>query len=308
MAELSPQCSVIVCAFNGEQVLPVCLRTLLASRGVGFEALVVDNGSSDGTAELVRRDFPAARLIQSGRNLGFAGGDNLGIRQSRGEIIVLLNQDTEVPPEWLATLAGVFDADPGIGAAGCKLFYPGGRMIQHAGGILYPNANTAHLGCREEDRGQWDVAGERPYLTGAALGLRRAALVQVGLLDPGFFPAYFEEVDLQVRLRRAGWKIWYEPAAWLIHHESQVHGRGSPRVVQMYTFNRLRYLSVTGFPQGRKAALREELRWLGDMRRAGRLLPVLRAYVTGLVRWPLWRLDRRARKSVPRWDGGKPNG
>ena len=300
MTPSPPQCSVIVCSLNGERVLPACLRTLLASRDVAYEAIVVDNGSTDATPEIVRRDFPSVRLVQATRNLGFAGGNNLGIRAARGEILVLLNDDTEVPPEWLARLAAAFARDERIGAAGCKLLYEGGKLIQHAGAVMHANANTDHLGYREEDRGQWDAPGERAYVTGAALALRRTALEQIGLLDPGYFPIYFEEVDLQVRLRRGGWKIWYEPAAWLIHKESQSQGVASPRFVFRYTKNRMRFLALTGFPQGIFAALRKEWPFLKHMRREGRLLPVLRAYAVGLACWPFWRLDRRARKTVPR--------
>lgn len=295
-------CTVIICAFNGVKVLPDCLRTLRASRDVAFETIVVDNGSADGSAELVRRDFPDVKLIAAGRNLGFAGGNNLGIRAARGELIVLLNQDTEVPPEWLARLCVPFARDPRIGAVGCKLLYPGGRIIQHAGGVLYPNGLTQHLGNGEEDRGQWDAPGERLYVTGAALGLRRAALRQAGLLDPAYYPAYYEEIDLLFRLNRAGWKIWYEPAASLVHHESQVHGALSPAVVYYYTRNRLRFLALFGFPQGRWAALRQEIRWLGDMRRQGRLGAVMRGYAAGATQWPWWRMDRRPRKTVPKLD------
>ena len=308
MADAAPPlCSVIVCSLNGARVLPACLKSVLASRGpgedargVGFEAIVVDNGSTDGTGELVRRDFPAVRLVASERNLGFAGGNNLGIRAARGEILILLNDDTEVPPEWLGRLAAPFAHDPRIGAAGCKLLYPDGKTIQHAGGILLANANTSHIGYGEEDRGQWDSPGERAYVTGAALALRRAALVQVGLLDPAFFPIYFEEVDIQTRLARAGWKIWYEPSAWLIHFESQSQGVASARFVFRYTRNRMRYLALHGFRQGWWAAVRDERRWWRDAWRANRFKTVLRAYVAALAQWPLWRHDRQARRSVPK--------
>ena len=297
MPDATPQCSVIVCSLNGERVLPTCLASLRGLQGPSFEVIVVNNGSTDATPELVRRDFPEARLVQSPRNLGFAGGNNLGMRAARGRILVLLNDDTEVPPDWLAAIAAPFEHDPKIGAVGCKLLYPGRATIQHAGGVILPNANTGHRGVGEKDQGQWDTPGEVAYVTGAALALRREALEQVGLLDPAFFPIYFEEVDLQTRLAGAGWKIWYEPSSWLIHFESQSQGAGSPRFVYRYTRNRLRYLALHGPPEGWRAALREERRWLGDMRRAGRLGAVCRAYVTALARGLFWRLRSRR---VPR--------
>lgn len=298
----APQCSVVICSLNGERVLPACLRSLEQNRAsvTPFEVIVVDNGSSDSTAELVRHDFPAARLLQTGRNLGFAGGNNEGIRAARGEVVVLLNDDTEAPVGWVDALCAPFARDPRIGVVGCKLLYPDRRTIQHAGGVLHANANTGHLGVGETDVGQWDEPGERVYTTGAALALRRAALAQVGLLDPGYFPIYFEEVDLQTRMARAGWRIWYEPTAWLIHHESQSQGAGSPRFVFRYTRNRIRYLAHFGFAQGKWPAARAEARWLWTMTRAGRLLPVLRAYGCGLIAWPAWRADRHRRRTVPK--------
>ena len=136
---------------------------------------------------------------------------------------------------------------------------------------------------------------------GAAVALRRAALAEVGLLDPAFFPIYFEETDLQARLRKAGWgKIWYEPAAWLIHFESQTQGVGSPRFVYRYTKNRIRYLALQGFAQGWRRAIPWEVRWIVRHARDGRLLPALRAYAVGLWHWPSWRSDRHRRSTVPR--------
>jgi GT2 family glycosyltransferase len=292
--------SIVVCSLNGERVLPACLASVCRLAGHSFELIVVDNGSTDGTAGIVRREAPGANLLQAGRNLGFAGGNNLGICASRGAIVVLLNDDTEVPPGWLDALSTPFRGNDRIGAVGCKLYYPGRRLLQHAGGVIHANANTSHLGYGEEDRGQWDKPCEVDYVTGAALALRRAALAEVGLLDPGFFPIYFEEVDLQARLRRAGWKIRYEPSAWLVHHESQSQGVASARFVYRYTRNRIRYLALNGFPGPLTAALGEERRWFRKHVRAGLGWPALKAYAVGLTRWPGWWLDRRTRRSVPR--------
>lgn len=295
-----PRVSVIVCSLNGEKVLPTCLRSLAESTGVDFETIVVDNGSTDATPELVRRDFPHVRLLQTGRNLGFAGGNNVGIQAARGELFVLLNDDTETPSDCLARLAAAFDRDPAIGAVGCKLLYPDRATIQHAGGVLNPNATTLHKGYGEDDNGQWDAGREVNYLTGAALALRRTALKQVGLLDPGFFPIYFEEVDLQTRMRRAGWKLWYEGAAWLIHFESQTQGVASKRFYLRYNKNRIRYLALNGFGEFSKwTALRWELAWWGDVIRRHRVLAVLQAYAVGTWNWPRWRSDRETRRSVP---------
>lgn len=297
----APQASVIVVAYNGAAVLPACLRTLGASRGVSFEIVVVDNGSSDGSGDLVERDFPLCRLIRNDRNLGFAGGNNVGIQAAHGRFIVLLNQDTEVRPEWLAQIIEPFADDPRIGAVGCKLLYPGGEIIQHAGGAIYPNAATAHFGCGVRDEGQWDKAKFSGYVTGAALALRREAIEEIGLLDEGFFPAYFEEFDWQTRLWRADWKVFYTPTCGVIHHESQVLGAGSSRFVYLYTYHRLRYLALNGTPGGVWPGLRHELLWfLSDVLFNRRLAPVLKAYVNGVVHWRVWRSERFDRPHVPR--------
>lgn len=302
-----PLFSVIVCTLNGARVLPACLASLLANHGVTFEVIVVDNGSTDATAQIAR-GFAGVRLIRAGQNLGFAGGNNLGLLAARGEYLVLLNDDTETPPDWLAHVAAGFARHERIGAVGCKLVYPNKRpandprerVIQHAGGVLLANGNTGHAGVGEPDRGQWNAGRECDYVTGAALALRRAALVEVGLLDPAFFPIYYEEVDLQTRLREAGWKIWYEPAAWLVHYESQTQGAGSPMFVYRYTRCRMRYLALHGCPGGKWCALAMELPWLWRITFAGRLWPVLKAYVYGVRHWRGWRNERATRPTVGR--------
>jgi GT2 family glycosyltransferase len=293
----TPMLSVVICAFNGERWLRACLRSLQRAQGM-FEIIVVDNGSADDGAGMVEREFAEARVIRTGENLGFAGGNNVGIQAARGEVIVLLNQDTEVEPESLERIAAAFAADARIGAVGCKLLYPDRKTIQHAGAVIFPNGNTMHVGVGEEDRGQYDEPRESEYVTGAALGLRRVALEEVGLLDAGYFPAYFEELDLLMRMRRAGWKVWYEPRAVVVHHESQTMGAGSARFVRAYTLNRLRYLALNGTPYGWRGAVGFEVRWLGRMMRSGGagFWAVMRAYGGAMWRWRGWRREREQGK------------
>ena len=271
--------------------------------GSSFEIIVIDNGSSDGAPDMVEKEYPSVRLVRNSHNLGFGGGNNVGMQAARGEILVLLNDDTEVPVDWLARLEKPFMDDSRIGAVGCKLIYPDRRTIQHAGAYILANGNTGHVGMGEADKGQYDTSREVDYVTGAALALRCEALLRVGLLDPGFFPIYFEEVDLQLRLAREGWRIWYEPAAWMIHHESQTQAAGSPRFVYRYTRNRIRFLVLNGCPGGSVVeALKVEWKWFWDMMAKGRLIPVLKAYLVGLIKWSGWHSDRRSRKTIPKLD------
>lgn len=217
--------AVLVLTWNGGEAAMRCLEAVAALDPPPARVLVVDNASSDGTAERVAARFPACALIRNPRNLGFAAGMNVGIRALLGldrppESIVLLNQDTLVDPGWLAAITAPLAEDARVAAVGCKIRYADGS-IQHAGVRLdWPRAVVHHIGWREADRGQYDAPCDAEYLTAAAIALRATALAAVGPFDEGFWPAYFEDVDLCWRLRRAGYLLRYEPRATLVHAES----------------------------------------------------------------------------------------
>ncbi|NNJ09629.1 glycosyltransferase family 2 protein [Chloroflexales bacterium ZM16-3] len=217
--------AVIVLTWNAADAALNCLGSLAALDPAADQIVVVDNGSADGTADLVAGRFPSITLIRNDRNLGFSGGMNVGIRallaqDQPPEAIILLNQDTLVDAGWLAALTAPLEADPAIGAVGCKIRYPDGSL-QHAGVTLdWPRAVAHHIGWHEADVGQHDVPRDLAFITGAALALRVDAVARVGLLDEGYAPAYFEDVDLCWRIRRAGYRLHYEPRATLIHQES----------------------------------------------------------------------------------------
>ncbi len=216
--------AVLVLTWNGGAEAIACLQRLHQIDPAPDLVMVVDNGSHDGTPDQIAALFPTVTLIRNPDNLGYSGGMNVGIRallahDSPPDIIVLLNQDTLVDPEWLGAITAPF-CDPEIGAVGCKIRYPDGT-IQHAGLTLdWPLALSRHIGRCEPDRGQYDAPRDVEFVTFAAVALRRQALERVGLFDEGYRPAYFEDVDLCVRLRRAGYRIRYEPRATLVHRES----------------------------------------------------------------------------------------
>jgi len=257
--------AVIVLAWNGGADLAACLAAVQAQQGAEAELLVIDNGSADRSVALVRERFPGVALVENGRNLGFSAGMNVGLRllaaARRGErlpgglrlaahdYVVLLNQDTLVAPDWLRNILAPL-AEPQVGAVGCKIYYPDGQTIQHAGKLVEPGrAMTRHYGYHQRDQGQYDQPRDLESVTGAALALRFAALDQVGLLDQGYSPAYFEDDDLCWRLRRAGYLVRYEPRATLRHAES----RSIVDVVRRSTLmnrNRLRFVVKT-FPAER---------------------------------------------------------
>ncbi len=234
--------SLIIPAWNGVTWIADCLRSIEPQCRPGDEVIVVDNGSTDGTPDLVARDFPQARLIRLERNLGFAGGVNRGLEAARGDVLVLINQDVTLREGCLDALRRRLD-ESGAGIVGCKLLYPDGRTIQHAGGILhYPRAEADHRGYRQLDDGSWDTPADVDYVTGALFAFDRTVLNAVGLFDEGFYPAYYEEVDYCFRARAAGIAVIYEPAAVAVHHESQSLDMGSPAYRRAMQRGRLRFI------------------------------------------------------------------
>ena len=237
--------SVIVLSWNGMEYLEGCLNAVLAQEYPDCEIMVVDNSSSDGSADFVEQRYPQVRLIRNEYNLGFAGGCNVGLRAATGDMLVLLNQDTRVCAGWLRALGEALE-DPRIGVAGCKILYPDGETVQHAGGwIEWPLGSAHHFGCGEQDSDMWDEPRQVEYVTGAAMALRRDVLETVGYLDEAFWPGYFEDADFCIRAEKAGFEVWLAPEAVLTHVESashtdtaamwEAHHRGRMRFVLKHT-------------------------------------------------------------------------
>lgn len=236
-----PDWAAVVINWNGAADLAACLAALHAQTCPPTELVVVDNASTDESLTLLR-GLGNARVIASPENLGFAGGANAGIRATQAALIATLNPDVSLSPDWAATLLPAFAGDPRLAAAGGKLLYPGGDVIQHAGGIIeHPLLVAANIGRGERDNGQYDVAADVDFITGGALLLRRSALDVTGAFDESFYPAYYEDVDLCVRLRAAGWHVRYIPGARGIHHESaSIDGRSAAYYRMIHT-GRLRF-------------------------------------------------------------------
>ncbi|WP_129670584.1 glycosyltransferase family 2 protein [Candidatus Chloroploca sp. Khr17] len=237
--------AVVVLSWNAADALCACLAALLRQQRPADKLLVVDNASADASVARVAAAFPEVEILTNPHNLGFAGGMNVGLRSLLAasppfDIAVLLNQDTLVDPGWLAGLLAPLD-EPQVAAVGSKIRYPDGRL-QHAGALLeWPLGLVRHVGWGEPDQGQYELPRDYEVLTGAALALRLAALVDVGLFDEGFWPAYYEDVDLCWRLARAGYRLVYASAATLAHQESH-STRDEVTRMTYYHRGRLRYL------------------------------------------------------------------
>lgn len=234
--------SIIVLVWNGARFLDACLTALIAQDYADREIIVVDNDSKDESVAIAKKYTRDIITLRNDYNLGYSAGNNAGIKAARGEVIVLLNQDTVVRPGWLAAIVDPF-SKPSVGIVGCKLLYPNSSKFQHAGGYLNSDeALPRHFGWGEEDNGQYDVPIEPDFVTGAAFAMHRRVLEKLGPLDEGFHPAFFEEIDYCYRARRAGFRIVYQPAAVSYHYETTTLPPDSYERASAFQRNRIRFI------------------------------------------------------------------
>ena len=244
-----PPVAIVVLTWNQRDLTLDCLASLAemdypADR---LQIIVVDNGSSDGTAAAVRERFPHVTVLENGDNLGFAEGNNVGIRhalQGSAEYIMLLNNDTVVDKRMLGELLGEMKKHPDVGIVGPKmLYFEPPYVIWCAGNrIDWRNGGSLRLQAEEPD----NMIGEQPlevdFITACGILLRRSVIEQIGLLDPRFF-IYYEETDWCVRARKVGWRIVYVPSARLWHKVSAAMGTTSPATDYYMNRNVLLFLS-----------------------------------------------------------------
>jgi GT2 family glycosyltransferase len=235
--------TVVIPVRNGVRFLGRCLDALYAQQHAAPELslciVAVDNASIDGSADFVVRRYPGVQLIRNSENRGFAGGCNQGLAGHPADVAILLNQDTCVYAGWLRALVRAFD-DPAVGVVGCKSFYPGGKRLQHAGAYIQrPRLIGIHYGHREIDGGQGDESRAVEWVTGASFAIRRAVIERVGLLDEGFWPGYFEDMDYCLRTQAAGYQVWYCAEAMLEHQETS-SGIAQEVIERFYQRGRLR--------------------------------------------------------------------
>ncbi|MBK1719974.1 glycosyltransferase [Thiocystis violacea] len=207
---------------------PYTQHCLAALAGVGadtpFEVIVVDDDSGDGTAERLAL-YPGVNLIRNRENLGFVGSCNRGAAQARGEILVFLNNDTQVQSGWLDALRRTFDEVPDAGIVGSRLIYPDGRQ-QEAGGILFSDGSAWNYGHLDDpNRPQYSYRRAVDYCSGAALAIRADLFRRLGGFDSAFAPAYYEDTDLAFRTRAVGYQVYYQPLSKVVHFEGISAGR-----------------------------------------------------------------------------------
>jgi GT2 family glycosyltransferase len=267
-----PLCSVIVVNWNRRELLRACLESVVKQVEITPELIVVDNGSTDGSVELVWSGFPYVRLIRNTANRGFCAANNQGIKAANGEWIALLNNDAEADPHWLAAMLEVVRDRPDLGMVASKiLVFSDPRRIDKVGHVIFPDGQNRGRGTGAWDNGQFDRVEEVLWPDGCAALYRRKMLLEIGGFDEDFF-AYADDADLGLRARIAGWKCLYAPHAVVRHHRGATLGVASVRRLILIERNRV-LLAVKLFPWS--------LLWLNGYYYARRLLAGILAARTG---------------------------
>jgi GT2 family glycosyltransferase len=246
--------SIIIVNWNTRDLLRDCLRSVYESEGdFAFEVIVVDNCSNDGSAEMVRKEFPEVHLIESDTNAGYACANNLGLRRLQARYYLLLNPDTVLPLHALEQMVAFMDAQPEAGMAGPKLVMADGsldlacrRSFPTPENSFYKLFGLSRLFPNSERFGQYnltyldpDEMAEVDSVVGAFLMVRREVVEQVGVLDEEYF-MYAEDLDWALRAKQAGWKVYYYPEVTVLHYKRQASEQNRRRA--QFEFWRAMYI------------------------------------------------------------------
>jgi GT2 family glycosyltransferase len=290
--------SVIVPTWNGAHLLSACLDSLLAQSYEPLEIVVADGASTDSTLELLAGRYQQVRLVRLRRNRGFAGNVNAGIRASRGEVVLLLNNDAQADRDWVAACVETLRDQPALGSVATKILYADGKTLNSAGDLLGRDGAPRQRGVGQVDSTAWNHVESVFGASGGAAAYRRAMLAEVGLLDEVLF-MYLEDVDLAFRAQLAGWGCVYQPAARVCHRGGAT---ASGPLASFYNGRNLIRVWAKDLPPGLlgrmlPSILGYQLRraraaaaaWRGDAARA-----TLRGQLVGLLGLPRHLADRPA--------------
>ena len=231
--------SIITINYNGLEDTCALIETIPFNENM--EVIVVNNASKNQEEEIIAKRYPQVKVIQSKRNLGFAGGNNLGIQSAQGKYLFFINNDTIFKEFNIQVLKDRMITSPDIGIVCPKIrFVWGNNPIQYAGYSRLSRISIRNhaIGFNEEDHGQYDKPHPTPYAHGAAMLVRKDAIEKVGMMPECYF-LYYEELDWSMMFTRAGYQIWYEPKCTIYHKESQATGQNSPLRTYFITRNRL---------------------------------------------------------------------
>lgn len=244
MISTTPVISVITVNYNGLQDTSEMIVSLLNHlHSCTYEIIVVDNGSYQNEAVILQESFPQIHTIRSEKNLGFAGGNNLGIGKAVGNYILFLNNDTFIKEDTLHFLCEMLIRHPSIAAVSPKLkFATPPQNIQYAGFTQLTKYSIRNhgIGYNEPDRGQYDTPKPTAFLHGAAMMVRREIIDKIGPMPTIYF-LYYEEMDWCSQMLRTGYQLYYDPRCTIYHKESKSTGTNSPLKTYYLTRNRLLY-------------------------------------------------------------------
>jgi GT2 family glycosyltransferase len=238
--------SIITVNYNQSYITEQLLTSVYATnKYAAVEIIVVDNASKDNPVPVWQVQYPDITFIRSETNLGFAGGNNLGVKAAKGDYFFFVNNDTEFKVGLVESLVAILDKNPVVGMVSPKIrYFDQPTVLQYAGftNMNYYTMRNRCIGQFEEDKGQYDNnTGQTGYIHGAAMMVRRDAIVKAGLMAENFF-LYYEEMDWNDHIKRAGYQIWLEPKALIYHKESVSVGRVSG--LKEYFMNRNRLLFI----------------------------------------------------------------
>jgi len=244
-AGYQPFVSIITLNYNQAAVTAEFLESSKKLLYPFFEILICDMGSSEDPRYIFKdADYPNTRLLLSTKNLGFAGGNNWGVRQARGEFIFIVNNDTDLTPDIIQRLIQPFFQNPSIGIVCPKIkYFDDPRIIQYAGfRPMNPfTGRTSSIGDHETDNGQYNVSGVTNGAHGCAMMVKKEVIEKTGLFPENFF-LYYEEWDWSARVQKAGYLIWYQSEATILHKESMTVGKENPMKTYYLTRNRILYM------------------------------------------------------------------
>ncbi len=239
-----PQLSFITITYNGLKDTLELINSIHSTvHSVSYEIIVVDNASKENEAKLLKVIFPTIECIRSNTNLGFSGGNNLGIERATGEYLFFINNDTLIEEDHIAELISWLASDKSWGASSPKIcFAQPPRLIQYAGFTPLSKITLRNegIGFGKSDSEKYSIARPTPYLHGAAMLVKREVINKVGLMPEVYF-LYYEEIDWCTQMTKAGYTLWYDPVCTIYHKESQSTGKESPLKSYYLTRNRLLY-------------------------------------------------------------------
>jgi len=254
----NPLVTVVIPNWNGKKFLEVCLPSLVIQTFKNFEVIVIDNGSNDGSLEYILNNFPEFKIIALPENIGFSPAVNLGIKDSQGTYIFMLNNDTKVDKKCIEELVTVLEKKKDVGMVAAKMlnFY-NPKLIDSAGDYIDVVGHANNIGIGEKDSAEYNKEDYVFLVTGGGSLIRKELFDRVGLFDDDYF-AYFEDVDLGLRAQMQGYKGYYQPKA-VIHHIHMATSKRNPEFKEYLQYRNMTQTIIKDFPA---SLLKKDWNWL----------------------------------------------